>query len=209
MAGEMRRLVLIAVLALLAAAAPAAQAIPHLPGARAGGRQSRRPHARGPDRGLRLRPRDALHAARRAPGHGRAAALAGGQRPRRLLGTYRCERWGKDSASLHAEGRALDWHLDRSNAADAREAQRLIRLLLAPDEAGNPQALARRMGLEEIIWDCGYWGAGMPDFRPYSVCFDKHGKARKHVDVTLAHRDHIHFGLSKAGAAAQTSFWDR
>jgi hypothetical protein len=124
-------------------------------------------------------------------------------------GTYRCERWGKDSASLHAEGRALDWHLDRSNAADAREAQRLIRLLLAPDEAGDPQALARRMGLEEIIWDCGYWGAGMPDFRPYSVCFNKHGKARKHVDVTLAHRDHIHFGLSKAGAAAQTSFWDR
>ena len=97
----------------------------------------------------------------------------------------------------------------RSNAADAREAQRLIRPPLAPDEAGNPQALARRMGLEEIIWDCGYRGAGMPDFRPYSVCFDKHGKARKHVDVTLAHRDHIHFGLSKAGAAAQTSFWDR
>jgi len=124
-------------------------------------------------------------------------------------GTYRCERWGKHEASLHAEGRALDWHLDRSNAADTREADRLIRLLLAPDQAGNPQALARRMGLEEIIWDCGYWGAGMPDFRPYSVCFNKHGKARKHVNVTLAHRDHIHFGLTKAGAMARTSFWDR
>ena len=23
-------------------------------------------------------------------------------------GTYRCEKWGKDSASLHAEGRAVD-----------------------------------------------------------------------------------------------------
>jgi hypothetical protein len=124
-------------------------------------------------------------------------------------GIMRCERWGRNSASLHAEGRAIDWHLDARNPADRRAGDRLIRTLLAPDRAGNPHALARRMGVQEIIWDCGYWGAGMPDFRPYSVCFNKHGKARKHVDVTLAHRDHIHFGLSKAGAAAQTSFWDR
>ena len=27
-------------------------------------------------------------------------------------GTYRCEKWGKKQASLHAEGRAIDWHLD-------------------------------------------------------------------------------------------------
>jgi hypothetical protein len=27
-------------------------------------------------------------------------------------GILRCERWGKISASLHAEGRAVDWHLD-------------------------------------------------------------------------------------------------
>src|SRR5690348_14121344 len=27
-------------------------------------------------------------------------------------GTYRCEKWGKGSASLHAEGRAVDWALD-------------------------------------------------------------------------------------------------
>src|SRR4051794_23359908 len=25
-------------------------------------------------------------------------------------GTYRCEMWGKHEASLHAEGRAIDWH---------------------------------------------------------------------------------------------------
>ena len=29
-------------------------------------------------------------------------------------GIMRCERWGKNSASLHAEGRAVDWHLDAS-----------------------------------------------------------------------------------------------
>lgn len=26
-------------------------------------------------------------------------------------GIMRCEKWGPHSASLHAEGRALDWHL--------------------------------------------------------------------------------------------------
>jgi hypothetical protein len=122
-------------------------------------------------------------------------------------GSYRCERWGKHSASLHAENRAIDWHLDVDNPADKREARRLIRLLLAPDAAGNPRALARRMGVEEIIWDCSYWSAGSEDFGRYSPCFSKSGKPRKKVNKTVAHRDHIHFGLSKRGAAAWTSFW--
>src|SRR5438270_922622 len=56
-------------------------------------------------------------------------------------GSYRCELWGKHSASLHAENRAIDWH-PSSRAAAAK----LIDLLLAPDKAGNVHALARRMG---------------------------------------------------------------
>jgi hypothetical protein len=123
-------------------------------------------------------------------------------------GVYRCEKWGPGSASLHAEKRAVDWHLAAARAADRREAARLIRLLLAPDAAGNWHALARRMGVEEIIWDCGYWGAGMGGFRPYGPCFDKAGRPRR-VDVTTAHRDHLHLGLSRAGAMGRTSFWRR
>jgi hypothetical protein len=122
-------------------------------------------------------------------------------------GTYRCEKWGPKSASLHAEGRAVDWHLDVDVPADRREAERLIALFLAPDRLGQPQALARRMGVEEIIWDCGYWGAGMTQFRPYSPCLSKRGKLRRGVDKTIAHRDHLHIGLTKAGAAKRTSFW--
>ena len=122
-------------------------------------------------------------------------------------GSYRCERWGKDSASLHAENRAIDWHLDVGNPADRAEARRLIDLLLAPDRAGNEHALARRMGVEEIIWDCSYWSAGSPDFGPYGPCYSKSGKLRKHVDPTIAHRNHIHLGVSRRGAAARTSFW--
>ena len=122
-------------------------------------------------------------------------------------GSYRCEKWGKHEASLHAENRAVDWHLSASAAGDRRAARALIRLLLAPDRAGTPQALARRMGVEEIIWDCSYWAAGMTQFKRYAPCFGKDGTPRRRVNTTVAHRDHIHFGLSKAGAAARTTFW--
>ena len=122
-------------------------------------------------------------------------------------GTYRCEMWGPHEASLHAEGRAVDWHLDVSDPSDRRAARRLIELFLAPDRLGTPHALARRMGVEEIIWDCSYWGAGSPDFGKYPDCYSKRGTLKKHVDPTAGHRNHIHFGFSKRGAAARTSFW--
>jgi hypothetical protein len=123
-------------------------------------------------------------------------------------GSYRCEKWGKHEASLHAEGRALDWHLDVTDPADARAAERLILLLLAPDRTGEPQALARRMGLQEIIWDCGYLSVGMTEFEKYSACFDKRGKRIRRVDPTQGHRNHIHFGFTRRGANGRTSFWD-
>jgi hypothetical protein len=123
------------------------------------------------------------------------------------LCSYRCEMWGEREASLHAEGRAVDWHLDTRRPADRAEARRLIELLLAPDSAGTPRALARRMGVEEIIWDCSYWAAGMEEFVRYSPCYGRKGTLRKHVNHTVAHRDHVHFGLSRAGAARRTSFW--
>jgi hypothetical protein len=116
---------------------------------------------------------------------------------------------GTHSASLHAEGRAVDWHLDVAVPADRREAARLIALFIAPDRLGQPQALARRMGIEEIIRDCGYRGAGAGQFRPYQPCLSKRGKLRRTVDKTIAHRDHLHIGLTKAGAAKKTSFWTR
>ena len=122
-------------------------------------------------------------------------------------GIYRCEVWGPHYASLHAEGRALDWHLSVHNAADKRAAERLIHLLLAPDREGNPQALASRMGIEELIWNCHYWGTGATSFRKYFQCYTPGGKRKKHFNETLAHMDHIHIGLNWAGAKKRTSFW--
>jgi hypothetical protein len=47
----------------------------------------------------------------------------------------------------------------------------------------------------------------MTEFSPYSPCFDKRGRRRKKVHPTVAHRDHVHIGMTKAGARAETSFW--
>jgi hypothetical protein len=121
-------------------------------------------------------------------------------------GIMRCEKLSAHSYSLHSEGRALDWHLDVTNARDRRAADALVRLLLAPDRAGNVHALARRMGVQEIIWNCQGWFGGDGGMRPYSVCYDKKGRRTK-VDDTTAHRDHIHFGLNWSGARMRTSFW--
>ena len=123
-------------------------------------------------------------------------------------GIERCERWGKGSASLHAEGRAIDWHLDVHRRADKKEASRLIRLFLATDRAGNRHALARRMGIQELIWNCRSWWSGGDGMRPYSPCYDSKGRPKR-VDDTTAHRDHIHIGLNWPGARKQTSFCKR
>jgi hypothetical protein len=123
-------------------------------------------------------------------------------------GIMRCEKLGPKNYSLHADGRAIDWHLDAATKSGQREARRIISLLLAPDKAGNPHALARRMGVQEIIWDCRSWWSGSEGMGQYSVCYDRKGR-RKKVGKTLAHRDHIHFGMSNAGARKATSFWTR
>src|SRR5204862_5975314 len=111
--------------------------------------------------------------------------------------------------SMHAEGRAVDWHLDVHDPADRREAERLIALLFSPDSQGNENALARRMGIIEVIWDCRYYGFWMTggQSKRYSACTDSTGKLRRDVDDTTAHRNHIHFSLSRAGAQMKTSYW--
>ncbi|HEX8066802.1 MAG TPA: hypothetical protein VF520_09775 [Thermoleophilaceae bacterium] len=123
-------------------------------------------------------------------------------------GTMRCEKLGASNYSLHAEGRAIDWHLDVHDSAQKREADRLVRLWLAPDKLGNDHALARRMGIQEIIWNCRSWWSGPGGLHPYSACYDSKGRRRK-VDDTTAHRNHIHVGLNWLGAKKRASFWSR
>lgn len=204
----MTRLTLLAALAGLALAAPAAQALVELP-------LDPRPVRGNPAErlvGVPIEDAEYDPATRclrtRRPGVDAMAAWLAANHRGAFWGAYRCELWGKGRASLHAEGRAIDWHLDERRPADRAAAAKLIRLLLAPDSAGEPHALARRMGVQELIWDCGYWGAGMDGFRDHRDCLGRDGVTpRRKVSPTVAHRDHIHIGLTKAGAMGRTSFW--
>ncbi len=122
-------------------------------------------------------------------------------------GILRCEKLDSGNYSVHAEGRALDWRLDSRDPTERSAGRRLISLLLATDRAGNLHALARRMGIQEIIWDCKSWWSGAHGLDRYSACYSKRGKRRRRVDATTAHKDHLHIGLNWPGARKQTTFW--
>src|SRR5204862_3535768 len=120
-------------------------------------------------------------------------------------GEYRCEMWGKKSASLHSAGRAIDWH--PTTMADGHA---LVKLLLAPDKDGNSAALARRMGVQGLIFDCQAWfGNWNGELGPYSYCYDKKGKRKHNLDPTQAHMNHVHIELNMLGAAMKTTFWNK
>jgi hypothetical protein len=122
-------------------------------------------------------------------------------------GIMRCERWGGGDFSVHSEGRAIDWHLDASNRKDKRAAMRLIHVLLDEDRRGEPAALARRMGVQGLIFNCKSWWSGAGGLGKYSYCYRENGKRRDNLDRTQAHKDHVHIELNWPGAHERTSFW--
>ena len=110
------------------------------------------------------------------------------------------------STSEHKESRAFDWVLDASSETDQVLAQTLLDELFAPDDTGEPNALARRMGIMYIIWnDHMYASYRQFEKRDYlsSSC-----QTRKACSKTLRHRDHMHISLSRAGGKGLTSWYD-
>jgi peptidoglycan hydrolase-like protein with peptidoglycan-binding domain len=91
--------------------------------------------------------------------------------------------------SEHKEGRAWDWHIP-ATTKDRATAQHVLTWLVA-----NHGEIARRFGIEYIIWDKHIWGVyRMQDgWRAYSGVSD--------------HTDHIHFSFSWDGAMKRTSWW--
>ena len=118
----------------------------------------------------------------------------------------RCEKLG-DGFSVHSEGRAVDWHLDAAVRRDKRAAKRLIKALLKKDANGNAHALAHRMGVQGLIYNCKQWYGDAKRMGPYTYCYRRNGKRRKHLDRTQAHVDHVHIELNWVGAKEKTSFW--
>jgi len=99
------------------------------------------------------------------------------------------------AVSEHSEGRAWDWQVSALDPGQLATANTLLGWLLAPDAAGRPAAMARRLGLMYVIFNQRIWGAYDADqgWRPYFG--------------TSPHTDHVHFSFSWAGAWQRTSFW--
>ncbi len=110
---------------------------------------------------------------------------------------------GAKGTSEHMEGRALDWMI--SGKAQRKDAKAFLGWLLAPDAAGHPRAIARRMGLMYIVWDNKMFRMYDPSrgWAEYNNCSSTLSAAYD----TTCHRNHVHFSFTWDGAAAKTSFW--
>ncbi len=98
------------------------------------------------------------------------------------------------SPSEHNDGRALDWMVDATTRAGRAKADSFLSWLLATDEDGHTNAMARRLGIMYIIFNKRIWRAyGDPGWGSYSG--------------TNPHTDHIHISLSYDGSTGRTSFW--
>jgi hypothetical protein len=109
------------------------------------------------------------------------------------------------STSEHKESRAFDWVLDARSDTDQALAAALLDELLAPDDTGEPSALARRMGIMYVIWDdqmyASYDGFVAKRYLSSSC------RNRRTCSPTLRHRDHMHVSLTRQGARGLTSWY--
>ena len=112
-----------------------------------------------------------------------------------IYGTIRCD------GGVHSTGRALDWMMDARKRKQKRLAMTVINTWFEKDNRGRPNALARRMGIQLIIYNCRWWQAGDRGWSPYSAC------SGRNPDPTQGHIDHIHIELTKPAAKLRTSYW--
>ncbi|MGL4743095.1 MAG: peptidoglycan-binding domain-containing protein [Dermatophilaceae bacterium] len=114
-----------------------------------------------------------------------------------LNATYGNRAYGivRPCAAEHGEGRALDWMISAHDPQQRTVADTLTRWLSAPDAQGRPGAMARRFGINYIIWNRQSWRAFAPDrgWTPYTGA--------------SPHTDHIHISFTWDGASARTSWW--
>jgi hypothetical protein len=103
------------------------------------------------------------------------------------MGTYRpCQ----GDISEHYESRALDWMLSVNNPAQKAIANSVTAWLSA-----NNGAMARRFGINYIIWNRRIWGAYAP------------AQGWAAYRGAVPHTDHVHFSFSWDGAMRRTSWW--
>jgi hypothetical protein len=97
--------------------------------------------------------------------------------------------------------------LDAHNPVDRASAETLLSWLLAPDEHGEPHAMARRAGIDYLIWDKRIWSSRTLEWQPYDG-FDAAGQCVATGGCRDPHTNHVHVSFSWPGARAETSFYD-
>ncbi|PRY55858.1 peptidoglycan hydrolase-like protein with peptidoglycan-binding domain [Knoellia remsis] len=114
-----------------------------------------------------------------------------------LNATYGRHVYGinRTCAAEHGEGRALDWMVNANDPNGLAVGNAITRWLSAPDSQGRPGAMARRLGINYIIWNRQQWRSYDP--------------ARGWAAYTGSspHTDHIHISFTWDGAYKQTSWW--
>lgn len=109
--------------------------------------------------------------------------------------------------SGHEEGRALDWMVSARVPAQKEMGDAVVAWLQAPDGYGNPEAMARRLGISYVIWNNRTWRAYDParGWTVYNGCQAK--KRRATTFDTVCHRNHVHISFTWDGALKRTSYY--
>jgi hypothetical protein len=109
--------------------------------------------------------------------------------------------------SGHEEGRALDWMTNVRVPEQKAMADAFVAWLQAPDGFGNPEAMARRLGISYLIWNNQTWRAYDPGrgWTEYNGCLAPK-KHKKKFD-NFCHRTHVHLSFTWDGALKRTSFY--
>jgi len=124
---------------------------------------------------------------RAKPGVTAFAALMTARYGTGAMGTYRpC----LGDTSEHYESRALDWMLNVTNPT-----QRAIANSVTAWLGANQGAMARRFGIDYIIWN----------HKTFRVYDPSRGWAA--YTGSVPHTDHVHFSFSWDGAMKRTSWW--
>lgn len=109
--------------------------------------------------------------------------------------------------SGHEEGRALDWMVSARVPAQKEMGDAFVAWLQAADVDGNPEAMARRLGISYVIWNSRTWRAYDParGWTEYNGCL--HRPKRGKANDTFCHRNHVHVSFTWDGALKRTSYY--
>ncbi len=111
--------------------------------------------------------------------------------------TYGTHIYGilRTCAAEHGEGRALDWMVNAATPDGLALGNAITTWLTQKDSQGRVGAMARRLGINYIIWNHRMWRSYDP--------------ARGWAAYTGSnpHTDHIHTSFTWDGAYEQTSWW--